>query len=86
MRPASPQYQARQRHYKKRKPQTNILYEYWCKNPQQYIRKRKSAVYDKDFFFLELHMWHTDIARLGVKYITKIIYPDQMRFILGPQG
>ena len=32
-------------HYKKTKLQINMLYEYRCKNPQQYTRKPNAAAY-----------------------------------------
>ena len=43
-----PDTKARQRHYKKRKLQTNIFYEYKCKNPQQNISKSNPTIYKKD--------------------------------------
>ena len=48
MRPPSPDTKTRQRHYKKRKLQTNISDEYRCKNPQQNISKPSSMIYKKD--------------------------------------
>ena len=36
---------ARQRHHKKRKLQTNIPYEYWCKMSQRNTGKPNSAAY-----------------------------------------
>ena len=40
-----PDTKTRQRYYKKRKLQTNITDEYWCKNPQQNTSKQNPTTH-----------------------------------------